>query len=98
MYYYLRFSGISDSIDFMAFITSYRETGPTEIWETGIFWVLRYSRRASREPKVEAATPTPKFSNLNFFYIFCSSSWHSIIASSTSYSVFATIKGLPATA
>lgn len=55
------FSGTYESMDFMAWITSYLETGPTEIWDTGIFWVRKYSIRASNDPKVEAATPTPKF-------------------------------------
>ena len=35
------------------------------MWETGIFSFRKYYKRASKEPKVEAATPTPKFSSLN---------------------------------
>ena len=45
----------------MAFMTSSFETGPTVMYETGTFWLLKYSSKASNEPKVEAATPTPKF-------------------------------------
>lgn len=60
-YSFLRFYGTSDKTDFMAFITSSFDTGPTVMYETGTFWLLRYSSKAYREPNVEAATPTPKF-------------------------------------
>ena len=42
MYYSFLFSGISESIDFIALMTSSLDTGPTEIWETGIFWPFKY--------------------------------------------------------
>lgn len=51
----------------MALITSSFETGPTEMWETGTFCDLRYSSKASKDPSVEADTPTPNISSLNFF-------------------------------
>jgi hypothetical protein len=60
-YSFFLLSGISDSIDFIAFITSSLDTGPTVTYETGTFSFAKYSRRASREPRVDAATPTPKF-------------------------------------
>lgn len=60
-------SGTYDSNDFIALITSYLETGPTEICETGIFYVFKYSSKAYNEPNVEAETPTPRASSLNFF-------------------------------
>lgn len=37
-YSFLLFSGFYDSKDFIAFITSSLETGPTETLETGIFY------------------------------------------------------------
>ncbi len=49
-------------------MTSSLETGPTDIYDTGIFYLLKYSSNAYNEPKVEAATPTPTFCNLIFFF------------------------------
>ena len=69
-YYFFRFSDDSDKSDFIALITSSLETGPTDICETGIFYYFKYSNRASKDPRVEAATPTPIFSNLIFFFTF----------------------------
>lgn len=40
-------------------MTSYLETGPTEILETGIFYVFKYSNNAYKDPNVDADTPTP---------------------------------------
>ena len=54
-------------MDFIAFITSYLETGPTVTYDTGIFYLLRYYKSAYRDPRVEAATPTPVFSSFIFF-------------------------------
>lgn len=68
------------------------------MWETGIFWVFKYSNNAYNDPKVEAETPTPIALNLNFFCILANSSLHILMASCTYSSVFATISGLPATA
>ena len=42
IYSYFRFYGIYESIDFIALITSSLDTGPTEMWETGIFSVFKY--------------------------------------------------------
>lgn len=58
-YYFLRY-GTSDRSDFIALMTSYLETGPTDICETGIFCECRYSSNAYNDPKVDADTPTPR--------------------------------------
>lgn len=68
------------------------------MYETGTFWLPKYSRRASNEPKVEAATPTPRFSNLIFFLMFSNSASQTAIASSTYSSLLQTKSGVPATA
>ena len=64
----------------MALITSSFETGPTEMWETGTFCDFRYSSKASKDPSVEADTPTPNISSLNFFWILSNSSLTMILA------------------
>lgn len=69
-YYFFLRSGIYDNTDFIAFITSSFDTGPTVIYDTGTFCDPKYSSNAYNDPKVDAATPTPKFSNLIFFLIF----------------------------
>ena len=66
-YSYFLLSGTYEIRDFMALITSSFETGPTEMWETGTFCDFRYSSKASKDPSVEADTPTPNISSLNFF-------------------------------
>jgi len=43
------------------------ETGPTDTYDTGILDLSRKLRSASREPRVDAATPTPCFYSLTFF-------------------------------
>jgi hypothetical protein len=49
----------SPARDFYAFKTSFLWTGPILMLVTGIFIVFKNSRRASKEPRVEAYTQTP---------------------------------------
>ena len=50
-------------------------TSPIHTVETGIFYFFKYTNKASREPKVEAATPTPSVFNLILFFTFLISSY-----------------------
>lgn len=45
-YYCLRFYGLSDKMDFIAFRIFYLDMGPIDICETGIFYVFKYSSKA----------------------------------------------------
>lgn len=40
-----------------------------QIVDTSIFMSLKKINKASKDPKVEAATPTPNFLSLTFFFI-----------------------------
>lgn len=51
--------GSSANSDLVALVTSSLLTGPTVTYETGIFSTFKNDNKASKDPKVEAATPTP---------------------------------------
>ena len=58
-YSFFLLAGSSNKTFFNAFITSSFETGPTLTYETGILLLFKNYKRASNDPKVDAATPTP---------------------------------------
>lgn len=60
----------SPTRDFIDLRTSSLETGPTVIWETGTLDYSRKAKSASNDPRVEAATPTPRSTNLIFDFTF----------------------------
>lgn len=43
----------------VALVTSSLLTGPTVTYETGMFSAFKNVNKASKDPKVDAATPTP---------------------------------------
>ena len=53
---------------------SFLLTSPIQTVETGILLSFKNFNKASNEPNVDAATPTPSFFNLTFFLTFLISS------------------------
>lgn len=54
---------------------SFLLTSPIQTVDTGILLSFKNFNKASKEPRVEAATPTPSFLSLTFFLIFLISSY-----------------------
>lgn len=58
---------------FIALLISSLDTGPTVTYDTGILDSFKKDNKASKEPKVEAATPTPWSDNYILFFTFSKS-------------------------